>query len=59
MELFPSMQKVGDRIAISSVGFGSIETVVLKGMSAINIKLDPTEESMESVVVVGYATQKK
>ena len=51
--------KAGDRITVSSVGFGSMETVVLKGMTAINIKLDPTEESMESVVVVGYATQKK
>jgi TonB-linked SusC/RagA family outer membrane protein len=51
--------KVGDRIMVSSVGYGSVETVVLKGLTTMNIKLDPTEESMESVVVVGYATQKK
>ena len=41
--------KVGDRIMVSSVGYGSIETVVLKGLTTMNIKLDPTEESMESV----------
>lgn len=51
--------KTGDRITVSSIGFGTKEIIVLKGLSTLDIKLDPTEESMESVVVVGYAVQKK
>ena len=51
--------KTGDRLRISSVGFATKELVVAQGISTVNVSLDSDEGTMESVVVVGYGTQKK
>jgi TonB-dependent SusC/RagA subfamily outer membrane receptor len=51
--------KTGDRLRISSVGFATKELVVAQGISTVNVSLDSDDGTMESVVVVGYGTQKK
>lgn len=56
---FTLAAKTGDILSVTSIGFQPKEVVVLAGQTSITINLDATEENLESVVVVGYATQKK
>lgn len=48
----------GAVLTISNVGFTD-QDVVVNTEGALNIKLQPTVNSLEQVVVVGYGTQKK
>lgn len=55
---FSIAAKAGDILSVTSVGFSAKEVAVIAGQT-LAISLDATEENLESVVVVGYATQKK
>lgn len=56
---FSLSAKPGDKISVTNVGFTEKMVTLLAGQASLSISLDPLDESMESVVVVGYATQKK
>ena len=56
---FTLAAKPGDRLTVSGVGFPEKEIPVVAGQTKLSISLDPADDNLESVVVVGYATQKK
>ncbi len=56
---FSIAAKVGDKIAVSYVGFVTQEVTFLANQTSIQLSLTASEENLEGVVVVGYATQKK
>lgn len=49
----------GATLVISSVGFVTQEIKPASGQTAINITLEPTTNSMDEVVVIGYGTASK
>jgi TonB-linked SusC/RagA family outer membrane protein len=56
---FTLPSKPGDRLLVTGVGFTQKEWPVVAGQSSLSISLDAADDNLESVVVVGYATQKK
>lgn len=51
--------KVGNHLKISNIGFGDKLVIVSKGQTILQVSVDPVLENLDSVVVVGYAVQKK
>src|SRR5688572_21439083 len=45
-------------ITVSSIGFAT-QTISLSSLTAYRIELEPSNSSLEQVVVVGYGSQKK
>lgn len=56
---FSLAAKQGDRLTVTMVGYAEKETIVVSVTAPIRISVDAATETMEGVVVVGYATQKK
>lgn len=50
--------KQGDILIFRYVGYSSMELAVGENLT-VNVKLQPTQESLDEVVVVGYGTMKK
>ncbi|MET0393932.1 MAG: TonB-dependent receptor [Chitinophagaceae bacterium] len=49
----------GDSLQISYVGFRSVSRLVAAGESLVNLSLEPQENTLGDVVVVGYTSQRK
>ncbi|WP_242695946.1 SusC/RagA family TonB-linked outer membrane protein [Desertivirga brevis] len=49
----------GDVLVVSFIGYGETEVKVGAEGTAINVSLQPTDKSLNEVVVVGYGTVKK
>jgi len=51
--------KEGNHLKISNIGFGDKIILVSKGQTLLQIAVDPVLGNLDTVVVVGYAVQKK
>ncbi|MET0638092.1 MAG: TonB-dependent receptor [Chitinophagaceae bacterium] len=49
----------GDSLEISYVGYRSVNRVVVAGSPQLNLALEPVENTMGDVIVVGYTSQRK
>lgn len=55
---FTLQAQLTDKLSLSSIGYET-QLMEIAGRSVLNIKLQPSSESLEEVVVVGYGVQKK
>ncbi|RYY57416.1 MAG: TonB-dependent receptor [Chitinophagaceae bacterium] len=49
----------GDSLRISSIGYKTISRVIVAGSTQVNLALEPSENTMGDVIVVGYSSQRK